>query len=311
MRTLSILLIILLSNQLISQTNTQMKDLLSEYSFPSKSMKIDDLTINYVQEGKGETTLLFLHGLSSNADAWSKNIQELKEKYTCIAIDLPGFGKSSIEAKEYTPTFFANITHKVIHQLELKNVILIGHSMGGQASIKYALLHPEKVQKLILVAPAGIEQFATTESNILKATYTPQLVMNTTNEQIEKNYALNFYQLPEDSKKMIEDRKAIVKASDFKEHAEAIVKSISGMLDDPVSAELEKLNIPTLVIFGENDLLIPNRYFHPKLTTLGIASEAIKYIPKSKKLLIPESGHFVQFEKPKEVNNAIIEFIEN
>jgi pimeloyl-ACP methyl ester carboxylesterase len=309
MRTLFILLILFITNTTISQTN--IKDMLSDYSFPSKSLQIDDLTINYIHEGKGETTLLFLHGLSSNADAWSKNIEVLKEKFTCVAIDLPGFGKSTIEAEEYTPTFFANIAHKVIEKLNLKNVILVGHSMGGQASIKYALLYPENIEKLILVAPAGVEQFTAAEATILKTTYTPQLVINTSDAQIENNYKLNFYQLPEDSKKMIDDRKAITKADDFKEHAEAIVKSIGGMLDDPVSMDLEKVKHPTLIIFGEKDLLIPNRYFHPSLTTQGIASKAIKSIPKSTKVLIPESGHFVQFEKPTEVNNAIIDFIEN
>jgi pimeloyl-ACP methyl ester carboxylesterase len=85
--------------------------------------------------------------LSSNADAWSRNIESLKEKYTCVALDLPGFGKSSKVAPAYTPTYYADIVVK-IEKLKLKNVIVAGHSMGGQAAIKLAINHPDKLKNL-------------------------------------------------------------------------------------------------------------------------------------------------------------------
>jgi pimeloyl-ACP methyl ester carboxylesterase len=305
-----VLLLTLISTTIFSQQESKpMKEVLSEYKFETKSLTLDSLDISYVKEGNGNKTLLFLHGLSSNSDAWSKNIETLSKNHTCIALDLPGYGKSSKPKVNYTPTFFADVVYQFLQKLKLKNVVLVGHSMGGQASIKMAVQYPEVIDKLILVAPAGLEQFTKTEGDMIRNIYTSEMVKYTTDEQIRKNYALNFYKQPEDVSKMIEDRINIKSSSDFDAHCEAIVKSVSGMIDDPVFENLKDINQKTLVIFGKNDMLIPNRYFHPTLSIerIGeIAKEQIKLVTVE---YIDESGHFVQFEKPEEINTLINTFV--
>ena len=286
-----------------------MKSLLSDYEYKSKCTTIDGLEINYIKEGKGKTALLFLHGLSSNADAWSKNIEELQKKYTCIALDLPGFGKSTIESNKYKPSYFAEISYKLIQKLKLKNVVLVGHSMGGQASIKLALNYPNAIQKLILIAPAGLETFKKENADFMKMTYTSGLVKMTTDDQIKKNYALNFFKMPSEAVKMINDRINIKKAANFDAHCTAIVKSVAGMLDEPVQSNLDKITQPTLVIFGLNDGLIPNKYFNPTLSVKDIGEIAKNKIKDVDVEFIENCGHFAQFEKSKEVNNLIEDFV--
>ncbi|WMI68307.1 alpha/beta fold hydrolase [Mangrovimonas sp. YM274] len=301
----------LLSMVGISQNKAlAMKELLSEYEYKTHYVTLDSLEVAYVKEGNHEQTLLFVHGLSSNADAWSKNIQELKDKYTCIALDLPGFGKSSIVETQYTSTFFADVVHQFILELKLKNVILVGHSMGGQASVKLAVNHPEAISKLVLVAPAGIERFSEAEANLMKGAMTEAVVKGTTDAQIERNYALNFFQQPKEVGKMIAERKRIREAVDFDEHCKAIVSSVWGMLDDPVFEDLQRIQCPVLVIFGNNDKLIPNGYLHPQLTTQAVAQSAKEEIKHVEVKMIGESGHFVQFEKPMEVNAFLTQFVE-
>ena len=310
MKRFGILLIITLFNTTLFSQNTKkpMKEILSEYNFKTQSITLDSLEISYIKEGRGEKTLLFAHGLSSNSDAWSKNIAVLKKDYTCIALDLPGYGKSSKPKVDYTPSFFTKTLHQFIEKLDLKNVILVGHSMGGQASIKFATTYPNTIDKLILVAPAGLEQFSETNGTFMKVYFTPESVANTPDEQIEKNYALNFYEQPEDVSKMVSDRKSIKEASDFKAHCNAIVSSISGMLDEPVFIDLEAISVPTLVLFGDKDALIPNRYFNPKLTIKDVGKIASDYIKSVKVEYIKDAGHFVQYEKPTEVNTLIQQF---
>lgn len=286
-----------------------MKELLSDYEFPTHYIRINDLEISYVKEGTGEETLLFIHGLSSNADAWSKNIATLKNEYTCIALDLPGYGKSSKPDADYTPTYFANLTYDFIQKMGLKTVVVIGHSMGGQASIKLATAHPATVEKLILVAPAGLERFSEANVTMMKTFFTTASVKNTTDTQIESNYALNFYVQPQEVSKMIADRKQIKAASDFDAHCNAIVKSVNGMLDEPVYADLNAISQKTLVIFGDKDMLIPNRYLNPTLTTEDVGHIALEHIENASLELIKDAGHFVQFEKPKEVNALIQKFV--
>jgi pimeloyl-ACP methyl ester carboxylesterase len=296
---------LIISTVSFSQKAETMKNITSDYTFATHNTNIDNLEIAYIKEGKGKQTIVFMHGLSSNADAWSRNIETLKEKYTCVALDLPGFGKSSKVAPAYTPAYYADIVVKLIDKLKLKNVIVAGHSMGGQAAIKLALNHPEKLEKLILIAPAGIEEFNTQQALLMKNAVTADMVAKTTDEQIDRNYQLNFFKLPEEAQRMISDRKNIKEAADFSEYCDAIVKSIAGMLDNPTQAELNLITVKTLVVFGENDNLIPNRYLNPNLTTNlvgGIAQEKIK---NSTLHFVSESGHFVQFEKPTEVNRII------
>lgn len=290
-------------------SNKPMKDMLSEYSFKTQTTTLDSLEIAYIKEGTGKINLLFVHGLSSNSDAWSKNIETLKKDYTCIAIDLPGYGKSSKPDVVYTPSYFSEVIHQFIENLELNNVVLIGHSMGGQASVKFASTYPDALEKLILIAPAGLEQFTETSASIMKSFFTPELVKMTSDAQIEKNYALNFHEQPVEVSKMINDRKRIKEASDFDAHCNAIVSSVYGMLDDTVYADLEAITIKTLVIFGDKDLLIPNRYFNPTLTIEDIGEVASEKIKNVKLKFIKDAGHFVQFEKSKETNALIKQFV--
>ena len=312
MKQLGFLLVILITyaNSFSQNSDKLMKEILSEYNFKTYSITIDSLDISYIKEGTGEKTLLLVHGLSSNSDAWSKNIETLKKDYTCIAIDLPGYGKSSKPMADYSPTYFAKILHQFIEKLQLKNTILIGHSMGGQASIKLAATYKDDIEKLILVAPAGLEQFSEANAEFMKSYFTPELVKNTTDAQIEKNYALNFYKQPEDVSEMIEDRKNVKTAIDFDAHCNAIVKSISGMLDEPVYNDLKQISQPTLVIFGNKDMLIPNRYLNPGLTLEEISKIAQENINKVTVEFIEDAGHFVQFEKPKETNALIQQFVD-
>ena len=199
MKQLGLVLIFILTSTIVLAQNPKksMKKLLSAYEFKTRCVKVDDIEMTYLKEGKGDKTLLFLHGLSSNADAWFKNIEALKETYTCIAVDLPGHGKSSKPQGIYTPTFFADIIYKFIKKKRLKNIILVGHSMGGQASMKLVLMHPEVIEKLVLIAPAGLEQFSEAEGNILKSNITttfnePKFVKEQVafNQKLKKELAL-------------------------------------------------------------------------------------------------------------------------
>lgn len=307
-----LLILVLLPIVACSQTNDNtMKSIVSKYKFPTHYTTVDGVEIAYVKEGKGEETLLFVHGLSSNLDAWSKNVEVLKNDFTCVALDLPGYGKSGKpEDASYTPTYFSEIISGFIDELELKNVTLIGHSMGGQAAIKTVVNSPNKIEKLILVAPAGIETFTDGQGNIMKTMFTPGFVANTTNEQIKTNYALNFYNQPIEVNEMITDRIAIKEASDFEAHCHAISKSIAGMLDDTVVNDLDKISQNTLVLYGKNDMLIPNRYFNPDLDINEVGNNAKDGIKNSTLVFVDESGHFLQFEQPEKVNTLIKEFIE-
>lgn len=281
------------------------------YNFDVKYVQLkNDIRLAYIDEGKGKgkETILFVHGLGSYIPAWRKNISVLKENYRCIAIDLPGYGKSSKNPHSGRMSFYAGVVAEFIKTMKLGKVILAGHSMGGQISMVTALHHPEVIDKLVLVDPAGFENFHAGQRKWFKEVMTPNLVRLTTLEGIEANLATNFYNMPDDAIFMITDRAAMRTASDFDNYCYAVCQSVAGMVDEPVIDKLSLIDKPTLIFFGENDNLIPNRYLNPG-STIKIAESGAAKIKNSKLIMVPKCGHFMMFEKSDVFNTELEAFL--
>ncbi|MGY6561270.1 MAG: alpha/beta fold hydrolase [Luteibaculaceae bacterium] len=283
-----------------------------ELEYPYEVKKIDlsnNITLAYADQGRGENTLLFIHGLGSYGPAWINNMQELKNNFRCIVVDLPGYGKSSKSNYSGKMSFYAEVIIELIEALNLRNVTLVGHSMGGQISMVTALKRPEIIKNLVLVAPAGIETFTEGEKDWFRTAITAKSVMLTPLTALEENLGNNFYKMPRDAHFMMQHRFQMTGAGDeFFWYCNIIPKCVKGMVDEPVFRDLPKIKQPTLVIFGESDKLIPNRFLHggsPK----SIGEKAVEMIPNASLLTIKKAGHFVMFEQSEQVNNAIREFI--
>ena len=284
-----------------------MSELVYPYTVKYQNLN-KNIKLAYIDEGKGEQTIIFVHGLGSYIPAWKNNIEVLKENYRCIAIDLPGYGKSSKNPHSGLMSFYAKVVTEFIDSLQIKNPILAGHSMGGQISMVAALQYPKKINKLILFDPAGFERFTEGQKDWFKGVFSINLVKGTSIDGIQTNLAYNFYNMPEDAEFMITDRIAMRTADDFENYAYTVVQSVKGMVTEPVIDKLEQIEQPTLVIFGANDNLIPNRYLNPG-TTEKIAKFGASKIKNSSLKMIDKAGHFVMFEKPEECNDAIIKFL--
>lgn len=281
------------------------------YAIPVKKILLPEsgYQLAYTDEGKGDKTIIFVHGLGSYSQAWIRNIEVLKSEYRCIAIDLPGYGKSSKEPHNGGMPFYAGIVKELTEVLQLKNVYLAGHSMGGQIAITTQLLYPNLAKGLMLVAPAGFESFHKGQRQWFREVMTVDGVKLTTAEAIVNNLASNFYRMPEEAEFMITDRMAMRTASDFEAYCYAVVRSVHGMVDYPVLSYLKDIRIPTLILFGENDNLIPNRYLNPGFTA-DIAENGAKAIEGSKLVMVPECGHFMMFEKPEVFNAEARSFLQ-
>jgi len=279
------------------------------YGYEVKHAKLsNDINLAYIDEGNGNETIIFIHGLGSYIPAWNKNISELSKSYRCIAIDLPGYGKSSKNPHSGLMSFYAKVVAEFIDNLDLGKVTLAGHSMGGQISMVAALHYPDKVEKLILVDPAGFELFHPGQRLWFKDVMTPNLVRLTTVEAIETNLASNFYNMPDDAIFMIEDRIAMRTADDFENYCYAVSQSVTGMVDEPIFNKLKYIKQPTLIFFGENDNLIPNRYLNPGETE-PIAKAGANEIKNSKLIMVPKCGHFMMFEKSEVFNKEVKNFL--
>ncbi|MEJ8758375.1 alpha/beta hydrolase [Pontibacter sp. H259] len=283
-----------------------------KYKYQTKKLPLaNGQTIAYVDEGKGPQTIIFIHGLGSYLPAWEKNIESLKTNYRTIAIDLPGYGKSSKQNLQVSMDGYAKAVLELMDKLKIKQATLAGHSMGGQIAVTAALQAPERVSNLILAAPAGFETFTDQQKQLFKMTVTPESVQKTTPEQTAANYKINFYNMPADARHMVDERLKIMESGQFADYSKAVAGSVAAMVDEPVYEQLPQLKMPTLIVFGAHDALIPNKYFNPNLTPKAVAEIGKQRIPNSHIVMIPEAGHFLQFEQPAAFNKAVQDFMKS
>ena len=114
----------------------------------------DGVMINYYIKGSKKNALVFVHGYSCSSEYWWPQLEYFSKNYTTIAIDLAGHGKSGLNRKEYSMDAFGDDVKSVIEHLDLDQVVLIGHSMGGPVIVKAAGSLGEKSRLII-----GVDTF--------------------------------------------------------------------------------------------------------------------------------------------------------
>ena len=296
---------------LIGSVVVAQQSCLPVYNLPVKTIRLSSGKLAYVEKGKGQT-LLFIHGLGGNISHWLKEVNGLSSTYRCIAIDLPGYGWSDkqVDTKGIDQLqFYADAVSEFLYKKKIRNVVLAGHSMGGQVAIITSLQN-KKIKKLVLVAPAGFETFTDKESQLLIASTPPSVYEKQDEAVIRNNFKINFFQQPADAEQLIMERLKFKTCNDFKLYSETVSNGIKGMLAHPVKDSLQNLSMPVLVIFGANDGLIPNKYLHPLMNTVDLAKQSAALIRKSSTEIIQNAGHMVQFEKSNEMISILKNFIQ-
>lgn len=263
--------------------------------------------VAYIDEGSGEQVLFFIHGLATFGRSWHYQVEGLRHKYRCIAIDLPGNGHSDRGNYPYGINFFSGCVYDMIHRLGLKRVTIVGHSMGGQIAINMLGHEPGVAEKLVLCAPAGFEQFNAMERSLYQGTVSFMDMFSSDENSLRKVIRSSFYHYPQHTDAMINELIDIMHKHPSREYRSMIEACINGMLNEPVFDKLHTIQQPALVMFGERDALIPNRLIHPH-STRQVAEKGTKEMPNATLHMVPQCGHFLQMEKPDVVNGYIMDF---
>lgn len=257
----------------------------------------------YFDSGEsGGKTLVMIHGLGSYMRAWDI-VKDSFPEHRLVLVDLPGYGKSIPGPDQYGMAIFAEYLKEFIDSLELGNVVMVGHSMGGQIAVTFALKYPELLESLVLVAPAGVERFTEEDKSWFGQLVTPQSVKNTPIDQVAVNFAVNFNGgiLPESARFMYEDRLKLMELDfAFSQYCNMIPQCVSSMLTETIWNKAEGMNIPILVLWGTGDLLIPNKWLHPDMSVESMQNNTLDLWPSAQVNLIPKAGHFLHWDQPEE-----------
>jgi len=217
-----------------------------------KTTEIDGNKIRYFEKGTSKDTLLLLHGLGASAERWEYVIPLFAKKFKVIVPDLIGFGYSDKPMVDYTTDYFAEFVSKFVNKLRIKDLNIIGSSLGGQIAAESIINHDVNVKKLVLVSPSGVMKHSTPA---LDAYISAALYPNS-------DSALNAFQAMSGRKKI--DEKIV---SGFVERMQlpnakmAFMSTLLGLSNSQVITEkLQLITIPTLIVWGENDPVIPIEY---------------------------------------------------
>ncbi|MEZ4237353.1 MAG: alpha/beta hydrolase [Myxococcota bacterium] len=270
----------------------------------------DDLGIAYVDSGGDGPVLLFVHGLSSSLSFWDRQLVAFAGDYRVVAVDLPGYGASDRPDAPCTPPWYADQVVALLDDLGIERVTWVGHSMGGQIGMHAVLRHPERIDRLVLAAPAGFERFTLGEGAWMKRYFTEGRALEADEPAIRANFH-NVFAVQDDlTERWIEERVRLAKTEAFAGTSVAVSRSVAGMLDFPVYDRLPEITLPVLIVYGTRDALIPNPIFHGGRTR-GVGELGLERLPDAELVMIPGAGHGVQHDAPEAFDAAMRGFLES
>ncbi|MBK9519190.1 MAG: alpha/beta hydrolase [Anaeromyxobacter sp.] len=271
-------------------------------------------TVAYVELNRGgpKGTVVFLHGLGSYLKFWWFQLEAFAaDGWHVVALDLPGFGKSDKPASfPYTMEAMGEAARELTTALGATRVVLVGHSMGGQTALSWAIRHPAEVRALVLTAPAGFEAFTPREQAWFTSVMSTTLVKKTPEYGVWGTVAqANFQRWRPELAWLVEERVRLTTSPGFDAYAYAQVRSVQALArNDFVRQSLGQVQAPTLVVFGEEDRLIPNPFLHGGRTRDLMAAGAAA-IPGAALAGLPGCGHSVQLDCPAEYAAAVGPFL--
>jgi pimeloyl-ACP methyl ester carboxylesterase len=262
-----------------------------------KFVSVNGQTIHYLQQGSGRLIIL-VHGFAGSTYTWRKLIPLLADRYTVYAVDLLGFGLSDKPADgAYDLKSQGNLVLGFMDALRIPSATLAGHSMGGVVVAYAAIEKPEMVDSLILIspgfygrgAPAFLKYLFFPLNRIMARQFYTKKVRSQSlsrsfyNKSLLSDELINAYLLPANTPGAIE----------------ALERMMTTVTTQTYEGVAEPITQPTLIIWGEKDQ-----------ANLPADGERLKQeIKQSSLIYIPECGHYVQEEKPKELAEAIKDFL--
>jgi pimeloyl-ACP methyl ester carboxylesterase len=276
-----------------------------ETSIESRTAKIDNVQLHYLTAGKGPTVLL-VHGYAETSRMWRPIIPMLAQKFTVIAPDLPGIGESSVPSDKIDMITSAERIHGLVRSLGVEKARVVGHDIGLMVAYAYAAKFPAETEKLVLMDAflPGVAGWETIYNapNIwhfrFNGEYPEKLVQG--RERIYFEYFWNVFAADKDHSIPEADRKAYTEAyakPGRMRAAWAYFASWPQLAKDFAQLSQTKLTIPVLSIGGEKSLG----------NQLG---EQAKLVAESATVIVlPNTGHWILEEKPKETAEALANFL--
>ena len=257
--------------------------------------------VHYIDEGSGPAVIL-IHGFAGSTFSWRFVIPDLAKAHRVIAVDLPGFGFSDRGLEvDYSHTGQAERIVALMDLLGIQGATLIGHSMGGAIAQRVAASHPERVERLVLVAAVSAAQ-PPDVARRGRAAGPMFTLVGVAQRSPRAMYAVGRRAL----RRMVHDAEYATEEV-MRGYIDpllipgtvAAVRKMTAATGEEAPADLSGISVPTLVLSGASDRLIPPE----KELELAQAISGARY------LVIPEAGHLLAEERPEAFLEEVLAFL--
>lgn len=282
-----------------------------KYPYPVKFLPLkaegQDIRMAYMDimpaNPNGKTVMLF-HGKNFAGYYWTSVISALSSKgYRVIVPDQVGFGKSSKALIHYSFNLLARFNKQLLDSLGISSVTLLGHSMGGMLATRFTLMYPEKVNKLMLEDPIGLEDYRTFVPYVT-VDEDNQTELKTTYASVKKYFETSYFmKWSPDYDYLVNYASGPSKSVNFPRYAKVAALTYTMIYEQPVCYEFGAIKVPTVLFIGKEDqtiigkaLLTPDEQAkHGQYKTLG--PETAKKIPNCKLVEFDDCKHIPHIEK--------------
>ncbi|NIK13112.1 alpha/beta fold hydrolase [Alkalibacillus almallahensis] len=266
-----------------------------------ETIRVLDVDVYCEYEWKNKPVMILIHGFLASTYSFSSITPELSKHYSILALDLPGFGQSEKSVTfEYSFKQYRQLIVAVMDYFDIDRAHLVGHSMGGQVALSVAKASPERVNTLMLLCSSGYLKRAKTW--LRYSSYMPffyRFVYRYFKRKDVRNVmekVLYRHELITDE--MMDTYTKPLLDINFHKSLTRLLRQREGDLS---TEELQQISVPTLLIWGREDEIVP----------LKIGERLTEDLPNSQLEVFDESGHLVADERPNDVIRTINQFIEN
>jgi pimeloyl-ACP methyl ester carboxylesterase len=252
---------------------------------------------HYQDAGRGPVVVL-LHGLGGDGSRWAPNIGPLSREFRVIALDQIGFGQSDKPLANYHTGMLSEFLARFLATIGVSKASLVGNSMGASVALYTTVHYPQLVNRLVLADCACLRAIGTTASAPAD-THQRDIQNGMTSEETREYFRVLFHDKSVVTDKVVEDNLILRLRSAFA--ISKIQESNAKGLGSLSQEEVRGVKAPTLIIWGKFD----------ELDDPALADLLAETIPGSRKVLIDDSGHMPQLEKPAEFNRIVTEFLKH
>jgi pimeloyl-ACP methyl ester carboxylesterase len=257
--------------------------------------RVGDIEIYYEIHGNGPQTLAMIRGLGSNLTAWYEQVPEFSRHFRVLVFDNRGAGRTDKPDAPYSIPQMAADTEGLLAALEIERVALLGISMGGIIAQEFAIAHQQRLSCLVLgCTTCGGKDAVGAAAPVIEALVAAE---NANPEQRKLQIRSGFTEYAIANRREVIERHEKVRAQ-YLIPPFAYRRQLQAVMGFDASARLNSIRVPTLVLTGTDDILVPPA--NSRLIAGKISGAIVKELP---------GAHQFFTEYPREFNQAVIEFV--